>query len=156
MDRPLTSSPVTAVTDPAYLTPWREDIIQPPENGLLVGPRVPVCHPIPDKIQPCGISNAANEPGGSTGSPRGDITPVNYYANFMELSPSSEATSCAATQEHSKMLWNPKVHCFVHKSPPLVPILSQIDLIHTTPSYLTKLRLHIIHPPTSWSSQCSF
>jgi hypothetical protein len=33
------------------------------------------------------------------------------------------------------------------------PILSQINPIHTIPSYLSKIHFNIIHPPTPWSSQ---
>jgi hypothetical protein len=69
-----------------------------------------------------------------------------------ELSPSWETANCAATQELPSILRNPKVHHRVHKSPPLVPILSQIDPVHTTPSYLTKIYFNIVRPPTSWSS----
>jgi hypothetical protein len=67
-----------------------------------------------------------------------------------ELSPSCEAANCAATQELPSNLQNPKVHYRVHKSPPLVPILSQIDPVHTIPSYLTMIHFNIVHPPTSF------
>jgi hypothetical protein len=68
------------------------------------------------------------------------------------LSPSWEAASCAAARELPSILWNQKIYYHVHKSHPLVPILSQINPVHTTPSYLFKIHLNIIHPPTPWSS----
>jgi hypothetical protein len=73
----------------------------------------------------------------------------------MELSPSWEAANCAATRELPSILWNPEVHHRIHISPPTVPILSQIDPIHTIPSYLSKIHFNIVHPSTSWSSQWS-
>jgi hypothetical protein len=59
----------------------------------------------------------------------------------MKLSSSREAISCATTQEFFNILQNLKIHYSVHKNPPLVPILSQINAVHTTPFYLS----------TSWS-----
>jgi hypothetical protein len=41
------------------------------------------------------------------------------------------------------------------QSPPLIPILSHINPIHSMPSYLSKIHFNTVHPPTSWFSQWS-
>jgi hypothetical protein len=84
------------------------------------------------------------------------VDDVNLFGDnihtFMELNLPWEAANCAATQELPSILWNPNVHYHIHKIPPLIPILSQINSVHITPSYHSKMHFNIIQSPTSWSS----
>jgi hypothetical protein len=71
-----------------------------------------------------------------------------YLTNSLDLNPSRQAAGSKATQELPSILWNLKDYYRVHRSrsPPLVAILSQINPIHTTTSYLLKIHLNIIRP----------
>jgi hypothetical protein len=73
----------------------------------------------------------------------------------MQQNPSCEANSISASRKLPRLLWNTEVHYSVHKNPPLVSILSQINTFHNLPSYFSKIRSNIILPSMPRSSEWS-
>jgi hypothetical protein len=54
-------------------------------------------------------------------------------ANSMQQSPSWDANRCSYCQNITHLLWNPKDHYNVYKSPPLVPIMRPLMSVHPPP-----------------------
>ena len=57
--------------------------------------------------------------------------------------------SFSPTQNISHIFWNLKVHYHVQKKPPLVPVLKQINPVHTLPSYF--FRTHSKYYPLMYT-----
>jgi len=77
----------------------------------------------------------------------------------MEQCPSSEINSHSCSEKIPHLLWNSAINYHVHKSLPLVPILSLIepvDPVHTLPTYLFEIHSNIIVPSTPRSSKYLF
>jgi hypothetical protein len=80
---------------------------------------------------------------------------TDWLTNSIHQIPSWKANSHSASQEILRLLWNPKVHCRVHKSPSLVPILSQMNPVHNFPLYFPTLLFNVMFPTTRRSSKWS-
>ena len=91
-------------------------------------------------------------------SPLHNLTYLFTYS--MQHSPSWEANRFSASQEIPRILWNPKVHHRIHKWPPPVPILIQINPDHASTSHFLQIHLNIILPSTprslNWSISLRF
>jgi len=70
-------------------------------------------------------------------------------------SPSWQAVSHSASQKIPHFLWMLNVHYRVQNSPPLLPVLSQMNPVHTLPYYFAKIHAIIIIPSTPSSSELS-
>lgn len=55
-----------------------------------------------------------------------------FLTDFMKHCASCKANSCSSRHEVRRLLWKREVCYRVHKSPPLIPILSYIDSVQTS------------------------
>jgi hypothetical protein len=79
-----------------------------------------------------------------------------YYIKLTELTiglygaesflTSRQSLSCSRFSQH---FMDPEGSLLCSHNPPVLPLLSQINPVHTTLGYLSKVRFNIILPPTS-------
>jgi hypothetical protein len=68
---------------------------------------------------------------------------TDWSSKSMEQSPSWEADSLSASQEIPRAVWNQKVYYRVNKSPPPVPIQSQLNPVQTRTTRSRKINFTI-------------
>jgi hypothetical protein len=80
---------------------------------------------------------------------------LTYLLTYSMVQSRWKANRFAASQEIPRILWNPKVHYRIHKCPPPVSILSQLNPVHTPTSHFLKINLNIILSSTPRSPKWS-
>jgi len=68
------------------------------------------------------------------------------WTNSRQQTTSWEANGRSATQKIPRLLLNPKVHYHVHNSPPMDPILSNMNPVHNFQLYFPKVPSNITFP----------
>ena len=72
------------------------------------------------------------------------LTKQQLFTYSMQHSSSCKANRSVASQQITHILWKTKVNFRIHRCPPHVSILSQLDPIHTPTSHYLKIHLSII------------
>ena len=92
---------------------------------------------------------------------RTNTPPLSPHAHRLAPPPASPGSTNTkqkrcweASQEVPRLLWIPTIYYRVHETSPFVPILSQINSVHTA-SYFMKIHFSIILPLAPRSSKCS-
>jgi hypothetical protein len=65
--------------------------------------------------------------------------PDNFYYYYKEKSHSSEANTRSADKEMPRHLRNPNIYSRFRNIPPLQPILTQMNLVHSMTHYFLKM-----------------
>jgi hypothetical protein len=89
------------------------------------------------------VSQPYGPPWPVTGTALPSVFVLSAVTNCTELSLSWQADTCSAAQIPS-ILWNPKVCCHVHESPPQALIMNHINPVHTSTSYFFEIHFNTL------------